>query len=103
LVKGGHLEGEADAVDVLVDAAGERVFRAERIATPHTHGTGCTLASAIAANLAQGYVLPAAVDRAKRYLTDALPHRLPLGGGHGPSLPFWFLRGDEAVPEPAAR
>lgn len=103
LVKGGHLEGEADAVDVLVDEAGERVFRAERIATPHTHGTGCTLASAIAANLAKGYVLPAAVDRAKRYLTEAIRHGLSLGGGHGPTHHFWFLRGDEAVPEPAPR
>src|SRR5690606_36761990 len=93
LVKGGHLEGEADAVDVLVDEAGERVFRAERIATRHTHGTGRTLARAIAANHAKGYVLPAAVDRAKRYLTEAIRHVLPLGGGHGPTRHLSFPRG----------
>src|SRR5690606_22281185 len=83
LVKGGHLEGEADAVDVLLDEDGERLFHAERIATPHTHGTGCTYASAIAANLAKGHGLAEAVDRAKRYLTEAIRHALPLGGGHG--------------------
>jgi hydroxymethylpyrimidine/phosphomethylpyrimidine kinase len=103
LVKGGHLEGEVEAVDVLVDEAGESVFRAERIATPHTHGTGCTLASAIAANLAKGYPLMVAVDRAKRYLTEALRHALPLGSGHGPTHHFWFLSGDEAVPAHAAQ
>jgi hydroxymethylpyrimidine/phosphomethylpyrimidine kinase len=98
LVKGGHLEGEADAVDVLVDDEGEALFRAERIETPHTHGTGCTYASAIAANLAKGYPLREAVGRAKRYLTEAIRHGLPLGAGHGPTHHFWFLTGEEAVP-----
>jgi hydroxymethylpyrimidine/phosphomethylpyrimidine kinase len=97
LVKGGHLEGEADAVDVLLDEEGEALFRAERIETPHTHGTGCTYASAVAANLAKGYALREAVARAKRYLTEALRHALPLGAGHGPPHHFWFLSGDEAV------
>lgn len=101
LVKGGHLEGEADAVDVLFDDAGEALFRADWIATPHTHGTGCTYASAIAANLSKGYALRASVARAKRYLTEAIRHALPLGAGHGPTHHFWFLTGDEAVPDEA--
>ena len=99
LVKGGHLDGEPDAVDLLLDREGEALFRAERIATPHTHGTGCTYASAIAAGLARGFGLREAVDRAKRYLTEAIRHALPLGSGHGPTHHFWFLTGDEAVPE----
>jgi hydroxymethylpyrimidine/phosphomethylpyrimidine kinase len=98
LVKGGHLDGEPDAVDVLLDADGEALFRAERIATRHTHGTGCTYSSAIAANLARGYGLRQAVERAKAYLTEAIRHALPLGAGHGPTRHFWFLTGEEAVP-----
>ncbi|NNF57676.1 MAG: bifunctional hydroxymethylpyrimidine kinase/phosphomethylpyrimidine kinase [Rhodothermaceae bacterium] len=97
LVKGGHLEGEGDAVDVLVDAEGERLYRAPRIDTPHTHGTGCTYASAIAANLAKGFALREAIARAKTYLTEAIRHALPLGHGHGPTHHFWFLTGEEAV------
>src|SRR5690606_16457426 len=65
LVKGGHLEDEAESVDVLFDGAEIHAFRAERIETPHTHGTGCTYASAIAAHLARGESLPEAVRRAK--------------------------------------
>ena len=99
LVKGGHLEGEADAVDVLVDAEGERLYRAPRIDTPHTHGTGCTYASAIAANLAKGFPLREAIARAKTYLTEAIRYALPLGHGHGPTHHFWFLTGEEAVSE----
>ncbi|MDX1421430.1 MAG: bifunctional hydroxymethylpyrimidine kinase/phosphomethylpyrimidine kinase [Rubricoccaceae bacterium] len=103
LVKGGHLNGEPDAADLLMDADGEAVFRAERIDTPHTHGTGCTYASAIAANLAKGHALRGAVDRAKRYLTEAIRHGLALGAGHGPTHHFWFLSGEEAVPPGASR
>lgn len=84
LVKGGHLEGEADAVDVLLDAGGETLVRSERIDTPHTHGTGCTYASAIAAGLARGLELPHAVGQAKTYLTEAIRHGFALGAGHGP-------------------
>ena len=98
LVKGGHLDGTLDAVDVLVDAEGEYLIRAPRIETPHTHGTGCTYASAIAANLAKGHPLREAIERAKAYLTEAIRHALPLGHGHGPTHHFWFLTGDEAVP-----
>lgn len=91
LVKGGHLEGEREAVDVLYDGETFRRFTSERIDTLHTHGTGCTYASAIAANLAKGYALPDAVARAKRYVTEAIRHGLPIGGGHGPTHHFYFL------------
>ncbi len=97
LVKGGHLEGEADAVDVLVGVEGETLFRAERIDTKNTHGTGCTLASAIAANLAKGYDLREAIRRAKAYLTEAIRHSLSIGNGRGPTHHFWFLDGEEAL------
>jgi hydroxymethylpyrimidine/phosphomethylpyrimidine kinase len=84
LVKGGHLEGEL-VNDVLHLAGGqELLFQSARIATRSTHGTGCTLASAIAVGLAQGLKLPAAVDRARRYLLEALRTAPGLGRGHGP-------------------
>ena len=98
LVKGGHLDGEDDAVDVLLDDAGFHLLRVPRIDTPHTHGTGCTYASAIAANLAKGHALRPAVERAKRYVTDAIRHGLAIGHGHGPTHHFYFLRGLERFP-----
>ncbi len=91
LVKGGHLEGEPDAVDVLADAEGERVYRSERIDTTSTHGTGCTLASAIAAYLASGADLRDAITGAKKYLTEAIRHAPDLGAGHGPVRHLWRL------------
>ena len=103
LVTGGHLEGEVDAVDALIDAEGEMLFRAERIDTKNTHGTGCTYASAIAANLAKGYNLRRAIQEAKAYLTEAIRHSLSIGRGHGPTHHFWFLEGDEAVPKRSGR
>ena len=93
LVKGGHLDGEADAVDLLLDADGERLYRARRLDTTSTHGTGCTLASAIAAHLALGLGLRDAVGRAKAYLTEALRRAPGLGGGHGPVRHLWTLDG----------
>jgi len=96
LVKGGHLEDEAESVDVLFDGAELHAFRAERIETPHTHGTGCTYASAIAAHLARGESLPEAVRRAKAYVTEAIRHGLALGAGHGPTNHFYFLDPDAA-------
>ena len=101
LVKGGHLDGEADAVDLLLTEHGETLYREERIATTSTHGTGCTYASAIAAWLARGLGLEDAVGHARRYLQDAIRHGLALGGGHGPTSHFWFLA-DAAPPESAA-
>jgi hydroxymethylpyrimidine/phosphomethylpyrimidine kinase len=83
LVKGGHLSG-ATVVDVL--AAGDTVetFESPRIDTPHTHGTGCTLASAIAMGLGQGLELRAAVVRARAYLYEAIRTAPGIGHGHGP-------------------
>ena len=101
LVKGGHLDGEADAVDLLLHGRGEALFREERVDTTSTHGTGCTYASAIAAWLARGADLEDAVGRARRYLQGAIRHGLALGGGHGPTSHFWFLDREPAAP-PAA-
>jgi len=82
LVKGGHLAGEP--VDILF--GGERVLRlpGPRIANPHTHGTGCTLASAIAVYLARGEDVPTAVRHAKEFVTEAIRSGFPLGAGTGP-------------------
>jgi hydroxymethylpyrimidine kinase/phosphomethylpyrimidine kinase len=82
LVKGGHLEGEA--LDMLDDEGRISLFRAERIHTSSTHGTGCTLAAAIAACLARGLSLEEACAAAKRFVTDAVRHAPGLGRGHGP-------------------
>ena len=83
LLKGGHSDTDAD--DLLVEADGtETWFAGRRIANPNTHGTGCTLSSAIAANLAKGYSLPQAIARAKGYITAALSAELDLGAGSGP-------------------
>ncbi len=83
LIKGGHLAGE-QVRDVLLTEAKEHVFAAPRIPTRHTHGTGCTLASAIAAGIAQGLTLVSAVERAKAYVLHALRHAPGLGHGQGP-------------------
>lgn len=85
LVKGGHADG-AEAVDVLADEDGCREYRAPRVQTRNTHGTGCTLASAIAARLAHGASLRDAVDVGKRYVTGALraADSLRIGTGRGP-------------------
>ena len=83
MLKGGHSDTDAD--DLLVEADGtETWFAGRRIANPNTHGTGCTLSSAIAANLAKGFALEEAIARAKAYLTDALNAQLDLGRGSGP-------------------
>jgi len=83
LVKGGHLSGET-VPDVLVTAEGTRVWESPRLTTRHTHGTGCTLASAIAAGLAQGVGVENAVDRARAYVQLAIASAPGLGRGHGP-------------------
>jgi len=82
LVKGGHLGG--DATDVLFHQGEFREFTLPRIATRNTHGTGCTLSAAITASLAAGYELPEAVERAKRYVTEAIRSNPGLGAGAGP-------------------
>ena len=90
LVKGGHLEG--DAIDLLYDGTNEWTFAAPRYDNRHTHGTGCTLASAIAAYLGLGYDVPAAVGAAKEYVTGAIAAGFPLGAGIGPVDHGWRWR-----------
>ena len=90
LVKGGHLQGAA--VDVLWDGEGETIFERERLKAENAHGTGCTFASAIAANLALGYGLRDAIAKAKHYVTEAIRHGLDIGKGNGPTDHFYFLR-----------
>ena len=98
LVKGGHVGDGDEVTDVLFD--GERFvsFTAARIDTPHTHGTGCTLASAIAASLARGHTVVEAVERGRRYISGAIAAGLPIGGGHGPTHHFYFLEGSGLFP-----
>ncbi|MEO8522409.1 MAG: bifunctional hydroxymethylpyrimidine kinase/phosphomethylpyrimidine kinase [Acidobacteriota bacterium] len=88
LVKGGHLDGP-DCVDVACGAAGRFEIRRPRVATAHTHGTGCTLSSAIAAGLALGLDDRTAIERARDYLDGAIRHAPGLGRGHGPLNHFW--------------
>ncbi len=89
IVKGGHAIG--DALDVLFNGAGFQHFSAGRVNTRNTHGTGCTYSSAITANLALGMDLSSAVSHAKRYVTTAIEHSLPLGHGCGPTNHFYEL------------
>ena len=91
LVKGGHQGGTAN--DVLCRKGQITWFRGDRVDSENTHGTGCTLSSAIAANLAKGYGLTEAVERAKSYLSDALRAMLDLGKGSGP-MDHGFAVGD---------
>ncbi|MBM3503749.1 MAG: bifunctional hydroxymethylpyrimidine kinase/phosphomethylpyrimidine kinase [Alphaproteobacteria bacterium] len=83
LLKGGHLSG-LTVRDVLFGPNGVQAFESPRIDTKHTHGTGCTLASAIATGLAQGLDVPAAVARARRYVLEAIRRAPGYGAGHGP-------------------
>lgn len=88
LVKGGHIDG-AIIRDVLLTRSGYRVFESPRIDTRATHGTGCTLASAIAANMAKGREIEHAVDEARAYLMQAIAHAPGLGQGHQPLGHNW--------------
>lgn len=91
LVKGGHRAG--DSIDVLLGLdGGPRAYPGERIDTPHTHGTGCTLASALACRLALGDPVPIAVEAAKAYVTGAIGGGFALGAGIGPTDHLWRLR-----------
>lgn len=91
LMKGGHVAGDR-VVDILMTAAGETTFEGERIDTRHTHGTGCTLASACAAGLARGLRLEDAVAQAWNYVHEAMLRAPGLGAGHGPLDHGWTLR-----------
>jgi len=88
LVKGGHLRG-SESVDVVVTAHDSFELRRPRIESTSTHGTGCTLSSAIAANLALGLELQPALERAREYVDGAIRHAPGLGRGHGPLGHFW--------------
>ncbi|MEU9862275.1 bifunctional hydroxymethylpyrimidine kinase/phosphomethylpyrimidine kinase [Streptomyces sp. NPDC047971] len=90
LIKGGHLEG--DAVDLLTDGTEEHWLRAPRHDNRHTHGTGCTLASAVASGLAKGLTVPEAVREAKEYVTGAIAAGFALGTGIGPVDHGWRFR-----------
>lgn len=91
LMKGGHVPGET-LVDILMTPDGETTFEAQRLDTRHTHGTGCTLASACAAGLAQGLPLAEAVARAWAYVQEAIAGAPGFGAGHGPLDHAWPLR-----------
>ena len=90
LIKGGHLLSER-ATDLLYDGRFFNVLKGEFIETRHTHGTGCTFASALAAHLARGRSVLDAAQAAKAYVTQAIRHGLAIGHGHGPTDHFYFL------------
>lgn len=89
LMKGGHLAG--DSTDILFNGNDAIYLNAERIETKNTHGTGCTLSSAIASNLALGLSVREAVEKAKKYITMAIKHSLTIGKGAGPTNHFYEL------------
>jgi len=89
LLKGGHLAGDPN--DLFYDGSTFQWLYGKRIHTENTHGTGCTLSSAIAAELAKGRALLEAVEHAKEYITVAIKHSLELGSGHGPTHHFYDL------------
>jgi hydroxymethylpyrimidine/phosphomethylpyrimidine kinase len=89
LIKGGGMSGHLKGVDVWFDGHTLETLKTERVDTPHTHGTGCTLSAAIAANLALKQPLLASVKAAKQYVTAALKHSLAIGQGQGP-IGHWF-------------
>ncbi|MFJ6575757.1 bifunctional hydroxymethylpyrimidine kinase/phosphomethylpyrimidine kinase [Streptomyces sp. NPDC004290] len=94
LIKGGHLPGGAEeVVDLLTDGTEEHWLRAPRYDNRHTHGTGCTLASAVASGLAKGLEVPEAVRQAKEYVTGAIAAGFALGSGIGPVDHGWRFRG----------
>lgn len=90
LIKGGHLS-EQLGTDILYDGRFFQMFKGDYIQTQHTHGTGCTLASTIAAHLATGKPMTKAIEAAKSYTTEAIRHSFSLGQGHGPTDHFYFL------------
>jgi hydroxymethylpyrimidine/phosphomethylpyrimidine kinase len=92
LMKGGHVEGPR-VVDLLMTPYATSRYETGRIDSRHTHGTGCTLASACAAGLAQGLSLDAAVERARDYVLEAIRRAPGFGAGHGPLDHAWPVRG----------
>lgn len=100
VIKGGHASGP-EVIDLLFDGTAFHEFRTPRIVTRNTHGTGCTFASALAANLALGFPLDEATARAQEYVAGAIRHALALGHGHGPLDHFW--QGGRGTRAPGAR
>jgi hydroxymethylpyrimidine/phosphomethylpyrimidine kinase len=96
LVKGGHLAGDT-ITDLLLDGADTIEISGPRIAGRHTHGTGCTLAAAIAARLARGDMLAAAARAAREYVAGAMRHGIDLGAGHQPLNHFWSVHVDSKL------
>ena len=92
LVKGGHLHDDPECLDLLYDGSHFTRFTGPRSATPHTHGSGDTLAAAITSALAHGATIPEAVGYGKHYIEQAVAHAYPLGAGIGPVSPFWCIR-----------
>jgi hydroxymethylpyrimidine/phosphomethylpyrimidine kinase len=95
LIKGGHLSDGADdelCLDLLYNGTDFTEFTGPRLATPHTHGSGDTLAAAITSALARGAAMPEAVGYGKRYIKQAIAHAYPLGAGIGPVSPFWRIQ-----------
>jgi hydroxymethylpyrimidine/phosphomethylpyrimidine kinase len=92
IVKGGHFE-DPDVVDLLYDGRDFHEFRHPRQQTRHTHGTGCTFAAALTANLALGHTLPAAVARTADFVAGAIAHGFAIGRGHGALDHFWRQQG----------
>ncbi len=88
VVKGGHMEGPS--TDMVYDGKEFRAYTSKRISSTSTHGTGCTLASAIAAKLAHGYSIRDSVSQAKRYVTASIRNAFPIGSGHGPLNHFYM-------------
>lgn len=107
LVKGGHLqhdpeEKDPQCLDLLYDGSEFTAFTGPRLATPHTHGSGDTLAAAITSALAHGTAVPEAVGYGKRYIEQAVAHAYPLGAGVGPVSPFWCVVNGRAGVGPTA-
>lgn len=98
LVKGGHLENEKSAIDILYDGTSFHTFEAPFLDHRFTHGTGCTYASAITAGLARGFPLRESIARGKRYVTEAVRHGFAIGEGHGPTNHFYFLKNSDLFP-----
>ncbi len=91
LIKGGHLQ-EQPGTDLLYDGRFFQMYKGEYLQTQNTHGTGCTMASTIAAHLAKGKPVTDAIKAAKTYTTEAIRHGFTLGKGHGPTDHFYFLQ-----------
>jgi hydroxymethylpyrimidine/phosphomethylpyrimidine kinase len=88
VLKGGHLGDEKEAIDVVYDGQDFHLLKSPRFDTKNTHGTGCTFSSAIAAGLAKGYEPLQAIQRAKKFISEAIRESFPIGQGHGPTNHF---------------